>query len=80
MVSKSLNPSLSLQGNLADNWRRWKQCFELYTIASRKNEKSDDVKMATLLHLAGPDALEVYNTFSFESPGDEKKLQKVLEN
>ena len=70
---------LPLQGNLADNGRRWKQRFELYMIASGKNEKSDEVKTATLLHLAGPDALEVYNTFSFESPGDEKKLQKVLE-
>ena len=30
-------------------------------------------------HLAGPDALKVYNTFSFESLGDEKKLQKVLD-
>ena len=47
-------------------------------VASGKNEKSNEVKMATLLHLAGPDALEVYNT-SFESPGDEKKLQKVVE-
>ena len=65
---------------LGDNWRRWKQRFELYMIASGKNEKSDEVKTATLLHLAGPDALEVYNTFSFESPGDEKKLQKVLVN
>ena len=70
---------LPLQGNLADNWRRWKQRFELYMIASGKNEKSEEVKTATLLHLAGPDALEVYNT-SFESPGDEKKLQKSWKN
>ena len=72
---------LSLQGNLADNWRRWKQRFQLYNImtASGKNEKSDEVKTATLLHLAGPDALEVFNTFSFETPGDEKKVDKVLE-
>ena len=34
---------LPLQGNLADNWRRWKQRFKLYMIASRKNEKSDEV-------------------------------------
>ena len=31
------------------------------------------------LHLAGPDALEVFNTFSFADPGDDKKLDKVLE-
>ena len=44
-----------LQGNLTDNWRRWKQRFEIYMITSGKNEKSDKVKTATLLHLAGPD-------------------------
>ena len=64
---------LPLQGNLADNWRRWKQRFELYMIASGKIEKSDKVKTAMLLHLTP------CNTFSFESPGDKKKLQKVLE-
>ncbi len=48
-------------------------------VASGKNEKTDEVQTATLLHLAGPDALEVFNTFSFATPGDDKKLDKVLE-
>ncbi len=74
-----LPESLSLHGNLTDNWRKWKQRFELYMIASGKNEKSDEVKTATLLHLAGPNALEVFNTFTFATPGDDKKLDKVLE-
>ncbi len=74
-----LPESLSLQGNLTDNWRKWKQRFEPYMVASGKNEKTDEVKTATLLHLAGPDALEVFNTFSFADPGDDKKLDKVLE-
>ena len=74
-----LPEALSLQGNLADNWRRWKQRFQLHMTASGKNKNSDEVKTATLLHLAGPDALEVFNTFSFETPGDEKKVDKVLE-
>ena len=26
-----------------------------------------------------PEALEVYNTFTWESPGDEKKVDKILE-
>ena len=41
--------------------------------------KSDDVKAATFLHLAGPEALEVFNTLSFDNPGDEKKLDKLVE-
>ena len=70
---------LSLQGNLADNWRHWKQRFQLYITAFGKNEKSNEVKTATLLHLAGPDDLKVFNTFSFKTPGDENKVDMVLE-
>ncbi len=61
------------------NWRRWKQRFEVYMVASGKDAKSDEVKAATFLHLAGPDALEVFNTFSFDTAGDEKKLGKLIE-
>ena len=37
-----------------------------------------DVKFlaATLLHMIGP---EGYNTLTWESPGDEKKIDKILE-
>ena len=71
--------SHSLQGNLAENWRRWKQRFQLYMVASGKDTKSDDVKSAIFLHVAGQDALEVFNTFTWDSDGDDKKLEKVIE-
>ena len=60
-------------------WRRWKQRFEVYMVASGKDTKSDEVKSAAFLHLAGPEALEVFNTFSFDNPGDAKKLDKLVE-
>ncbi len=69
MVSE-MDRSRNLQG---DNWRKWKQRFELYM---GKNKKTDEVQTATLLH---PYALEVFNTFSFATPGDDKKLDEVLE-
>lgn len=55
---------LSLQGNVAENWRRWKQRFQLYMEASEKNGKDDKLKVATLLNLIGEDALEVFNTYT----------------
>ena len=40
------------------------------------------MKCATLLHVIGPDALEIFNMFSLDqegdTPGDDKKLDKVL--
>ena len=32
-----------------------------------------------LLHVAGPEALEFYNTFSWENEGDERKVTKIME-
>ena len=73
------NPSvLSLDGNTSENWRRFKEQFDIYITASGSEKKYDAVKIAILLNFAGKDAIEVLNTFRF-AEGDEKKLNKVLE-
>lgn len=33
----------------------------------------------TLLQVLGPEALEVYNTFQWDSDGDENKVDKIME-
>ena len=48
-------------------------------VASGKINKSDPVKAATFLHIAGPEALEVFNSMTFENAGDEKRLEKLIE-
>jgi len=63
--------ALNLEGNIAENWKQWKQRFEIFSLASSLSGEDMKVQAATLLHVAGPEALEVYNTFSWESP-DEK--------
>ena len=35
---------LSLEGNIAENWRRFYQEFEIYMISAEKTEKKDEVK------------------------------------
>ena len=70
---------MSFEGNVAENWCKWKQCFELFLAASGLSEKDDKVQSATLLHVAGPDALEIYNTFTWEHEGDERKIAKIME-
>ena len=56
---------LNLEGNPSENWRRWKQGFELYLEVSGISDKEEKTKAATLLHVAGAEALEVYNTFTY---------------
>lgn len=57
--------SLSFEGNVAENWRTWVQKFELYLIASGLAEKSEERQCATFLHVAGDEALKVFNTMEF---------------
>ena len=62
---------LSLQGNVAENWRRWHQRFELYMLAIETDAKPNRTKIAILLSAIGPDALERYNHFKWDdSPND----------
>ena len=70
--------ALSFHGNTSENWRRFKQQFDIYVTASGSEKKDDAVKIAILQNFAGEDAIEVFNTFQF-AEGDEKKLNKVLE-
>ena len=72
-------PILCLEGNLKENWRRFRQLFDIFLVASGINKKAEDVKTNTLLHLIGPDAVEIFNTFEFAEPGDKAKLAPVLE-
>ena len=59
MVSKlysmdKLQPpsALAITGNLAENWRRFKQQFKIYEIASGLARKDGKVRAMTLLHVA----------------------------
>ena len=57
----------------------FKQSWQLYEIASGSNEKPNEVRVATFLHIAGPDAIEKYKGFRFDSEEDKLKIQVVIE-
>ena len=71
--------ALNLDGNIADSWRRWKQRFEIFSLASGLSGKDAKIQAATFLHVAGTEALEVYNTFTWESDDDKSKVDKITE-
>ena len=58
-------PNLNLTGNLQENWKRFKQRFELYLQAIEADEKSDEWKIALFLTVAGPESIKVFNTLTF---------------
>ena len=79
-MMESLKPPahLKLIGNVDSNWRVFKQRFRLYLEAMGLDTKPDARKVALLLTIAGPEAVEVYYTFVFDEEGDGAKLDKVL--
>jgi hypothetical protein len=42
---------LRLDGNLAENWRRWKQRFELFMTATEASKKSGKIRTGSVQHL-----------------------------
>ena len=69
---------LSLIGNVAENWRLWKQRFNIYLLASDAVGKPDAVKIAMLLNFVGEDALERYNQFSWGEAEDPDSFAAVV--
>ena len=75
------NP-LSFEGNIAESWKRFKHAIGLYAVATGVSEKTEPVKIATFLHIAGEEAVNVFNGFNWNEegdvPGDDKIFDKVL--
>lgn len=70
---------LKLVGNVDSNWRSFKQQFELYMSAIGLDNKPDARKIALLLTVAGPQAIEVFNTFEFAEAEDKEKYDSVIQ-
>ncbi|KAJ8396758.1 hypothetical protein AAFF_G00013570 [Aldrovandia affinis] len=79
MESLTPPPPLSLSGNLAENWRKWEQRLNLYFVASGLTDKSEERKIAVMLHCVGEDALEIYNALNIQyADAQAKKMEEVL--
>ena len=47
--------------NFREEWKRWIDSFEMFSTASKLDNKDDKVQRATLLHLAGPAVQRVFS-------------------
>ena len=56
---------LIVEGNLVENWKRWKQNFTLYLTPSKYTRKPNQVKSSLLLHCIGEKGRKIYNNFMF---------------
>ncbi|CAL9691156.1 unnamed protein product [Knipowitschia caucasica] len=58
---------LKLSGNVNENWKSFRQSFELYLLAAGLDDADEKRKVALLLTVAGRGALDVFNTFQFDN-------------
>ena len=70
---------LDLSGNIAENWKRFAQRFQLYLTATGASGNDDTQKTSLLLHVIGEDALDIYNSWTWATPSDAMKLNMVLQ-
>jgi len=61
-------------GNVADNWKRFKEQFANYELS----ESSPEKRAAVFLTCIGNDAYDVYRTMEFESDEDRRRLDPVI--
>lgn len=73
---------LSLNGNLASNFKKFKINFEIYMKATGHNNKDSSTKTAILLNVLGEEAIELFQTFDLkdEERSDYEKVIKAFED
>ena len=70
---------MCLEGNLSQNWKRFKRQFGNHCIASRlSREKDENYQVGIFLAVFGPDACEIYDNLKFEAADDKNDLKKVI--
>ena len=72
---------LEFEGNVAENYRRFRQQFEIYMSATGYNATSVPKKKqaAILLNIAAEEAIEVFNTFTFANDEEKDDPETILE-
>lgn len=66
------------KGNMSHTRELWLKQFHFYLTTTKKNNKDDKINTLMLLTCIGQKGGEIYETFTFNSANDERKLEPVL--
>ena len=70
---------LGVKGNIADNWKAFKQAWSNYAIIMNVSTQPESYKVALFLHFVGPEALKIFNgMYSFSNPSDREKVECII--
>ncbi|KAL4720044.1 hypothetical protein ACJJTC_000480 [Scirpophaga incertulas] len=72
-------PPFSLVGEPGENYKKWKQRYQIYYTASgASNRLNDEGKIALFLHCLGEECLPIYNNFEFTEEQPHMVYQNVV--
>lgn len=69
---------LRLDGNVSENWKRFRKQLEIFMLAAGMTEKSSEEKSAIALNLIGGEAFELLDLLELEEV-DQKSYEAVIE-
>ena len=65
---------LRTTGEIAENWKLWKEKYNNYFVISRLERESPEYQFAMFKHAIGDDSLRVMKTFSYSEMGECERL------
>ena len=74
-----LPPNFVTTGDLASQWKKYKQIWDSFEIVTGLKEKTSAYRTATFITCIGSEALEIFNGLPFENEEDKNDIDKVLE-
>ena len=64
------------EGNIAENWRKFKKTWSCYEIAAGFRGKGYRIRASALLSVIGEEGVELHGTLEFDNDGDSMKIEE----
>eukprot|EP00795_Rhopilema_esculentum_P014386 gene14386-biopygen4182 len=73
-----LSPRISLEGNLAENWKQWNQIYDANQTVTNSTSQTDNFRVAAFITCIGPEALPKHNSLPYQEEGERQNIEKTL--
>ncbi|KAM9409964.1 uncharacterized protein KZ484_002057 isoform 1-T2 [Pholidichthys leucotaenia] len=72
------NPPESFPFHRPNEWAGWKERFLRFRTATKLNKEDGEIQVSSLIYAMGPEAENIFKSFSFTEETDQKKFDVVL--
>ena len=69
---------LEMEGNLAQNWKKWRQVWNAYETVTNNKSRGSEFRVATFITCIGPAALDTHEGLPFKDDDERNDIDTVL--